>query len=187
MFACVGLPSATFGHVCSRCKHLDMQKIPESNFPHALLYWLCQDNKSYGRKDTGEGGSYLPAEPLWIAWLPHTWRKRTRQGRVSACYNLDVSVFFRYSMASNQKRLINTLSLAWFLNCSGANTIGNEWDRLPVFSAYLVVCLSITRVRIQRILIRCRRTRVVRASKQRYVKIKEVGLFHFRTLFGFVP
>ena len=29
--------------------------------------------------------------------------------------------------------------------------------------------------------VRCRRTRVVRASKQRYVKIEEGGLFHFRT------
>ena len=29
--------------------------------------------------------------------------------------------------------------------------------------------------------VRCRRTRVVRASKQRYVKIEESGLFHFRT------
>ena len=29
--------------------------------------------------------------------------------------------------------------------------------------------------------VRCRRTRVVRASKQRYVKIEEIGLFHFRT------
>ena len=46
----------------------------------------------------------MPAEPLWIAWLAHTWRKRTRQGRGSACYNLDVSVFFRYPMASNRKR-----------------------------------------------------------------------------------
>ena len=70
---------------------------------------------------------------------------------------------------------------------SGANTAGNEWDRLPVFSAYQVVCISITRVRMWRMLIRHRRTRVVRASKQRYVKIKEVGLFHFRTLFSFVP
>ena len=29
--------------------------------------------------------------------------------------------------------------------------------------------------------VRCRRTRVVRASKQRYVKIEESGLIHFRT------
>ena len=29
--------------------------------------------------------------------------------------------------------------------------------------------------------VRCRRTRVVRASKQRYVKIEEGGLIHFRT------
>ena len=30
--------------------------------------------------------------------------------------------------------------------------------------------------------VRCRRTRVVRASKQRYVKTEEGGLVHFRTL-----
>ena len=34
--------------------------------------------------------------------------------------------------------------------------------------------------------IRCRRTRVVRASKQRYVKIEEGGLFHFQTFISSV-
>ena len=36
---------------------------------------------NYGHKNIGDGDSYLSAEPLKIAWLAHTWRKRTKNCR----------------------------------------------------------------------------------------------------------